>query len=318
MSRMIRNIFVSVAVAILVASASAQTLTPSGQDGQSVPKASTKARAPKQVTPKPGAKAASRRTTNKAVKIPAAANTITQELRREFEIGKLRSASDYFEKSPNAEMTAEVIAAMLTRRQGSSDSMDAYIKWQLLSGLPTPISEQLLGDAVAAYRNAPALESRPGMTPDQRKILDRALKQSDEPANIKGMLIDESRRIDILNEPVVSYREDLFAKLPDSFDVMQAGLLDLYQRAQAGVTPSRFIGKVAGRINKWSAQADQADIQNLSAMLDELLNAKVPDYYFDVRFDQNGNTYVWTSSSANLKDGKQLEDMAMVLGRKSH
>ena len=137
------------------------------------------------------------------------------------------------------------------------------------------------------------------------------------PADIKGMLIDESRRIDILNEPVVSYREDLFAKLPDSFDVMQAGLLDLYQRAQAGATPNRFIGKVAGRISKWSAQADPAEIQNLSAMLDELLNAKVPDYYFDVRFDQNENAYVWASSSANLKDGKQLEDLAMVLGRKA-
>ena len=186
MSRIIRGIFVSVAVAILVASASAQTLTPSGQDRQSPPKATSKARTPKQVTPKPIAKATSRRTTNKAVKIPAAANIITQELRREFEIGKLRSASDYFEKSPNAEMTAEVVAAMLTRRQGSSDSMDAYIKWQLLSGLPTPISEQLLGDAVAAYRNAPALESRPGMTPDQRKVLDRALNKRPCPPTLRG------------------------------------------------------------------------------------------------------------------------------------
>ncbi len=266
----------------------------------------------------PAKKAPARKPARKApVKIPASAATIVQELKREFEAGKLRTKSEYLTENPDAEMTAEVIMAMLARRHGTSDAMDAYIKWQLLSGLGESFTEEQVDEGLAAYRNAPAIQWRPGITQEHKRVLDREIKRYEDPSDLTAMLVDETRRVEILNEPILKYREELFKRLPNDFYVLQAALIDLYQRGEAGISPRGFVGTVAKRIREWSATASPDELADMADMLDELLQVKLPSYYVTIRHEPKDNSYKWSNQTAKLDEGGRLEQLAIDLANKA-
>ncbi len=112
-------------------------LTAAGIGGTGVPQDAPKS-TPAKTEPSP--RPTRVRPNGKGQDVPKSVEASVQELRREFELGKLRTTGDYFEKNPNAELTPAVVLQLLGRPLGTSASMDAYIKWQVVSALPRPAS----------------------------------------------------------------------------------------------------------------------------------------------------------------------------------
>ena len=164
----------------------------------------------------------------------------------------------------------------------------------------------------------PALpQTKVGLSDADKRQLDQELRRVDDPAELTGKLVAENRRIDMLNEPVIAYRDGLFSMLPDTVATFEAGLKDLYERGQAGITPKAFSQKLAERISRWTPEAQPADAEHIMGIVDELLKMPVPEYYDSVRSNSRDNTYSWQTRRVNIDDNKRLEDVATALERRT-
>lgn len=235
--------------------------------------------------------------------IPPAATTAVKELRAEFESGDLRSTSDYLTRSPNAELTTEVLLNILQRRCGDTETMDAYIKWQLLSGLPDKLTEEY-GDAGRdAYEASPQLTIRPGMSEQDMRALDREARRVDDPMQLTGMLMNEVRRVDLLNDPVLKFRDELFARLPDGHDTFMLALKDLYDRGMSGISPRTHCRLITQRIAAWTQNAKPAEAASLYGAVSELLFAQMPEYYDSLQANRDAGGYTWIRRRAVVNEG---------------
>lgn len=263
---------------------------------------------------KPARAAASK--SHAPVKIPNSVLADVQVIRREFETGKLRAASDYFVQKPNTELTAEIAMMLIGKRQGSSNAMDAYIKWQLLSSLGDQVPEQYVHDVAAAYASAPALDLRPGMAAESRKELDQLLRHTKQTEDVTKHLDEETRRVEALNAPAIGYRDDLLAKLPATFEVVRTGFQDMYQRAESGF-PADNTDKVLSKARQLATASDNvADLNRLLDLTTQVRAAKVPGYYDKFAKAQNQSGYVWSERKIDLNNRKQLDEFIDFLDRR--
>lgn len=172
--------------------------------------------------------------------------------------GTLRTKSDYFTEIP-AELTPEKVLAALAKSYGSDPSMDGYVRWQLLSALPSNLDEKLVSKGVAAYRSAPRPHMRLGASPSERKELDQAIKNDNvDVAAINAKFTEAVDKRAMLNAPIYSFRTELFGKLPATPDTLIAGLGDAMDRLHAadatgGNDQLRTVGQ---RTMLWAVSAE--------------------------------------------------------------
>lgn len=244
-----------------------------------------------------------------ATVIPPTVMSSLEDLRKEFELGRLRQKSDYFDKAANPELTPQLVVQLLGRSMGSSGAMDGYVKWQLLSALPEQLPTDLEGAVLDAYRSTPALEPRPAMSIADRRMLDRELRTADDPADIAAQLDQEVRRTDALNRSVTAYRDELFLQLPDNLEAYEAALNDIYERCMAGMTPRSIADQLSVRATRWVREANRNDVQQLGAMVRKLLSMQMPEYYEGIRRGERDRLYSWETRRADPNTGGRLRDI---------
>ena len=190
----------------------------------------------------------------------AAAAELVKEAQAAFKesLPKVRDKCDYFELKPNPAITPEIILMGLERSQNGDARIDAYVKWQLLSGLSNPFPDDLAPRALAAYRRSPEPFNHPGL--DHNKLKSALFRvgtmKKDRMDDINKGFAEALDKFASDNLYILHYRKDLYGRLPVSGESLMAGVEDIFTRARHGIPAGDFWETVSGSIQGWSLSAD--------------------------------------------------------------
>jgi hypothetical protein len=195
--------------------------------------------------------------------IPAAIAALSKEYtahRKDPKSAKIRDKSDYFKENPSPEVTPESVLKGLETPVPGVAGVDVYVKWQLLSGVPGRFPDELLKRAVAVYRNAPIPPyAHPGL---DRRNLTRAVNgmKKDQVASVQKQFDEKVGEAVEGNELFLAYRNELFARMPQKIEAINAGLEDVAERASRGLSAGALFDAVGAAIRSWSL-ADAKTVQ---------------------------------------------------------
>ena len=235
----------------------------------------------------------------------------------------LREKADYFgEKKPEGVNAESVLAVLEKRIPGATDPRaEAYVKWQLLSGVGEKFPEELRARATKVYLNAPKPKASPGLN---RANLDRKLnrdvglmnKDAEGEVNKAYQDVITNWRVDI--EPYLAYRDELYAKLPTGYDTFVAGLTDIYDRVTRGAPANEFWTTLGAGIRTWALTAtDARQLQNMAgavAKLQETVKDERNKPYAHVRWE-SGDKFMglkWHSEQT-IRELRSVDDVAVLL-----
>ena len=235
----------------------------------------------------------------------------------------LREKADYFgEKKPEG-VTAESVLAVIEKPiQGAGDPRaEAYVKWQLLSGVAGKFPDELKPRAIRAYANAPKPRPNPGL---DRMTLDRKLnrevglmnKDAEGEVNKAYKEMIEGWRVEI--EPYLSYRDEFYNKLPAGYDAFVAGLSDIYDRVTRGAPANEFWTTVGTGIRTWALTAgDGRQLGNMAGAVRKLQDTVKEERskpYAHVRWEQHDKFMglKWHSEQT-IRELRSVEDVAVLL-----
>jgi hypothetical protein len=227
----------------------------------------------------------------------------------------IRQTSDYFTTSPNPDVTPEVIYKTLERSLASDARVDAYVKWQLLSGLPSVVDDKDVGRIIRLYSRAPLPTRHPGM---DRQPLQRAL-QSAGASNIANENVVNNQFSTVLNQytaqnaTIVNYRMALFQRMPVRPDAIAAGWEDVRQRVRLGAPAGALTDALDSATRSWmlggaTPSQKRAMRELITSVWKEADNREIHPYD-RVAWDERGNLLTWrTSASASPGRLKTLID----------
>ncbi|HSI37244.1 MAG: hypothetical protein ACAI43_25735 [Phycisphaerae bacterium] len=224
-----------VLVALGAGSASAETLGFKGDGGSAKP------------APVDPATAAAR-----AKVVSAAILQLTKEYQaylKDPKNGKVREKSDYFKENPSPDLTPDAVMRGLEQSVTGGGATEAYVKWQLLSGIPGTFSPDLNKRALAVYRRAPSPFTHPGM--DKRSLSSAKIGKGEITA-ANNEFSAAVAKVAEKNHPILAYRDELYARLDKNGDSAMAGLMDVADRAGAGLKTDAFFDNVAAAIKSWA------------------------------------------------------------------
>lgn len=167
----------------------------------------------------------------------------------------LRSTSNYFiDHPPERSIVPEVLVETLNTVFSADAPTDSYIKWQLLSGVPSKFKGDLAHEASVAYLNAGKPIPRPGLSMADKKELDAYLKQvrsTEDSVALTQKLTDLIEPWQTRNAPVLAYRDALYGRLPRNGEALVARLEDEAQRVEAGYESRKSMAALIEAIDKW-------------------------------------------------------------------
>jgi hypothetical protein len=182
---------------------------------------------------------------------------------------KLRTQCDYFKTRKSPDVTVDAIVMAVTHTISTDAFADAYIKWQLLSGITSKVDANQAPTLLAAYRNAPQPFVRPGLEAPSKRELDalaRAAAQSDV-AQINARLHQQVNQVREANEPILEFRDEAFVRLPESADVVIAGLEDGVLRASCGIDSEKHMKAALAQATTWSVGGTPGQIRNVAGAI---------------------------------------------------
>jgi len=232
----------------------------------------------------------------------------------------LRDKSDYFAKDKPSDVTPEVILAALERPIGTDRRAEAYVKWQLLSGVETKFPEELKARALRVYRNAPAPATHPGAdhTFLERKLRRIGITNADQEEPINKELTRAITEFRLSIEPILSYRDELYSRMPSGFETYTAALADLYTRVSNGAPATKFWQDLMGSMRAWALSAtDASQMREIAGGVEKIYNF--------VKDDRNKPFYrvMWVKedkylglrwvSQGTIDQDKSMDDFAQWL-----
>jgi hypothetical protein len=240
----------------------------------------------------------------------------------------LREKCDYFgEKKPEG-VNAETVLAVLEKPiPGATDPRaEAYVKWQLLSGVDGKFSEALKPRAIRVYNNAPRPRPNPGLN---RAELDRKLnrdvglmnKEAEPEINKQYQAAITAWRVEV--EPLLSYRDEFYNRLPPSYDTFVAGLTDIYDRVTRGAPANEFWTTLGGAIRSWALTANDArQLGTLAGAVNKIKDTIKDEHnkpYAMVRWEKSDHFIglKWHSEQT-IRELRSVEDVAALLEERSN
>ena len=167
----------------------------------------------------------------------------------------LRGKSNYFlQNPPRQPLLPEVIIDALFTTYSADAPSDSYIKWQLLSGVQGTLEPGSAHLASIAYLEAARPLPRPGMSAAHKKELDLLLagvKTAEDATALTTKLTDLIPPWEKRNGPVLAYRDELYAHLPQNGEALVARLEDDTQRVEAGYESEKEMKATTDAIDKW-------------------------------------------------------------------
>jgi hypothetical protein len=232
----------------------------------------------------------------------------------------LRQSCNYFLDHPDPDLAPDVLLAVLANASGGDPHLAAYLKWQLLSGLPeTPDDEAAAKQLLVAYRSAPLPRARPGASADDQRRLERftqSARQGDE-SDIERRLDAAVADVRRLNAPVLAYRDELYRRLPKTPETFAAAMDDLLARANAVADGKDLVKALAKDVRAWLASADAPPARQTLAALARaarrLADTKGPQYYQSPYWNERTRRLAWRKTRAGVDSGHALKDLAVLL-----
>jgi hypothetical protein len=232
----------------------------------------------------------------------------------------LREKCDYFTSAEKPEgVTPEVILAALEKPiPGAGDARaEAYVKWQLLSGVAGQFADELKPRAIKAYRSAPQPSDHPARN---HKALDQKLYRiglfnADREVDINKELSEAIAQYRLYVDPILEYRDEFYKRLPGGYDTLVAGVQDTFDRVSHGAPATEFWKTVGGQIRAWALTASDAGKLHEMAGAVIKLNEYVKDErnkpYYRVIFSQdpkNGGLK-WQPQSTIEQEGRYVGEL---------
>jgi hypothetical protein len=229
-----------------------------------------------------------------------------------------RTQSDYFTENPSEDVTPEAVAAVLLRRGDGPATVEAYLKWQLMSALPETLEDPKIAAALLrAYRSAPPPYPRPGVEPRDRARLDKLVHGTRE--SERQAITEEFERqleqFNVANGPVLAYRDELLERLPPSYETYAAAFGDSLQRLEAGLEVADHVEMIAEGIRSWAmtGNATPRQLADLLKAVRQLKNQEGPQYYDRLEWNEKARRLTWYKQRNDLNDGKHLDDLVAFL-----
>lgn len=247
--------------------------------------------------------------------LTAAIRVLTKEYNQHLRDPKsaIRSASSYFQDQPSPDVSAEAIAEALARHYSGDPRMDAYVKWQLLSGIDSPTQGIVVNRLLLAYRSAVAPAPLPGLDQNSRLVFERQrtlIIREGEVDSLDRELHERQDAVNRANEPILAYRNALFAKLPLTYDALAAGLQDCYVRLDAGADVDSIETPLAEAISKWmdDPKATASQMASLASAMTKLGEQKV-SYIDAVKWDQKKRQAKFEEKNLSINSRSKLMDL---------
>jgi hypothetical protein len=186
----------------------------------------------------------------------------------------LRTKCDYLQEHKTDGLTVDLILAELEVKQSTDPRADAYVKWQLLSGVDRQFPAASRARALKAYRNAPPPPDHPGIG---HEMLNKALTRMgannpDLETKINEEMIGAKEKYMASIVPFVAYRDEFYTRFSPSLDFFQAVFFDIYSRVSHGTSADALWKKVNPTIRQWALKNDPspAEMKQLSGDLAQL------------------------------------------------
>lgn len=233
---------------------------------------------------------------------------------------RLRDKSDYFQTNQSPDVTPEAIVAALNRPVNANPRAAAYAKWQILSGIPGRFDDKFINTVLSAYKTDPQFTPRPGVTQKDKQRLDRLasqLKQVDV-EQAQQQFDEEVKKNEAANDPILKYRNELYARLPTRPETFVAGFQDAYARVNAGLSPDDVLKPLLGDIGTWSIESTVTpqQLRQMTTLIDNLLKSKKNKYYHHIQWNAGRYTVEWEARDLTWPDESVLKDTAAELQEK--
>jgi hypothetical protein len=232
----------------------------------------------------------------------------------------LREKSDYFAKNKPTDVTPEVVLAALERPIGTDPRAEAYVKWQLLSGVETKFPEELKTRALRVYRNAPAPTAHPGAdhTYLERKLRRIGITNADQEEPINKEVTQAITHYRLSIEPILSYRDELYSRMPSGFETYTVALSDLYARVSSGAPATKFWQDLMGSMRAWAlGSTNSAQMRQIAGAVQKIYNFVKDDrnkpFYRVTWIKEDKYTGLRWVGQGTVDQDKTMEDFAKWL-----
>jgi len=257
--------------------------------------------------------------------VTQALNTAITGLTKEYQSAArenkpLRIKCDYLTAMPpQPPIPPAVLITALEKKMKGDAGLQGYVKWQLMSGLPSVTEPESADAMVAAYEKVPPLTPRYGLSEKDKKELDRLVSggKQEKQREFQAAMEKQGDRIDYQNTQVLNYRDELAARLPNTGDAVRAMIKDAYERFHAGLDFKTFRSTLCTTLNTWSAEAKPRETAKVAGMLKTILAEPAVVYYSAPKFDSKKGTFSWTTDSVTFDASKSIEDLASELAQKA-
>lgn len=221
----------------------------------------------------------------------------------------IREKSDYFATGTDT-LPEEDLVKLLGKRHDRSPAVDAYVKWQLLSLQKNSFGDSTLAAAFKLYRSAVAAPARPGVGSDGE--MQSMLRQVNKDNFSQASAAWESRLSahNRIVAPIWKYRDELYSRLPKTFEVIRAGFDDAESRMQRGYDVKEMVTRLTGDLRGLAAGAKPAEINRMVQLARFYASREGPQTY-DALLQDKGQIK-WKTNKPSF-DQKRMEQLAKDL-----
>ena len=226
-----------------------------------------------------------------------------------------RLQPDYFKDHPLPEdVTQEQLASAIATVPRSSDPrIQAYVQWQMLSGMPDTVEGRAAATLLRLYQSLPRPITRPGLDLQEQQRLTRvaALAGQAKESELSTQLTQAVDDTAALNRFNLNLRDALFARLPKTYDTLAAGFDDAIVRLETGADAEEHAEVVCDAVKQWAGEKrSSAELQAMNRLILKVKNQRGPEYFEQAEWKPTTRRLEWTRHRPNLNKGRQLDELA--------
>jgi hypothetical protein len=232
-----------------------------------------------------------------------------------------RLASDYFNEHPLPDVTAEqVITAIAQVPRNSDPRVQAYVQWQLLSALPETLDGRSASALLKLYQSAPQPIMRPGLELQEQQRLKRIAAQAgqESESELSTQFTKAVDEVAAKNRFILNNRDELFARLPKTYDTLAAGFDDAMVRLETGADAEEHAEVVVEAVRAWAGEKrNYAELQAMNRLVLKVKNKQGPEYFEQPEWKAQYRRLEWSKRRPSLNYGHQLDELADELYKQS-
>jgi hypothetical protein len=174
--------------------------------------------------------------------------------------------------------------------------------------------------ALRVYRNAPAPATHPGAdhTYLERKLRRIGITNADQEEPINKEVTQAITRYRLSIEPILSYRDELYSRMPSGFETYTIALGDLYTRVTSGAPATKFWQDLMGSMRAWAlGSTNSAQMREIAGDVEKIYNfvkddRNKPFYRVTWVKDNNYMGLRW-ANQGTIDQEKSMDDFAQWL-----